>query len=295
MSDEARSEARESRASRAFYTYLPAHLRRPTCNTLVQMGRTHPRVIAHRGYAADNAENTVAAMRAAASDDCTDTIEIDARATSDNRVIVFHDDDLSRLTDAPPAVSDTPVWELSYDEISGYTIGDSDEPIPLLTEVLAAIPDSVGVNLELKHPGREGLTFGAVDDDDARIAAADRWRPLVERALDVATDTDHDLLVSSFYEGALAATRGCEPEVSVAPLVTDDVATGSILADRYDAAAIHPPLDLVVESNLVARAHDADRRVNAWTVTTAEEGRTLAAAGVDGLIADTSGVIPGLV
>ena len=265
------------------------------------MGRTHPRVIAHRGYAADNAENTVAAMRAAASDDRTDTIEIDARATSDDRVIVFHDDDLSRLTDAPPAVSDTPVWELSYDEISGYTIGDSDEPIPLLTEVLAAIPDSMGVNLELKHPGREGLTFGAVDDDDARIAAADRWRPFVERALDVATDTDHDLLVSSFYEGALAATRGCEPGVSVAPLVTDDVATGSILATRYDAAAIHPPIDALLDESgtttaagdqLLDRAHTADRQINAWTVTTQQEARALARAGVDGLIADSPRVVP---
>jgi len=259
------------------------------------MRSTSPQVIAHRGYAADNPENTIAAMRAAAADDRTDAVEIDARLTADDRVIVFHDDDLSRLTNAPPAVSDTPIWELSDDEISGYTVADSDESIPLLTEVLAAIPASISVNLELKHPGRDGLQFGAVDGDAARERATDRWRPFVERTLDIATATDHDLLVSSFYEGALAATHAVDPAVSVAPLVADDVETGVALADRYDAAAIHPPLDLVVESNLVARAHDADRRVNAWTVTTAEEGRTLAAAGVDGLIADTPGVIPGLV
>ena len=266
------------------------------------MGRTHPHVIAHRGYAADNAENTVAAMRAAASDDRTDAIEIDARATSDDRVIVFHDDDLSRLTDAPPAVSDTPVWELSYDEISGYTIGDSDEPIPLLTEVLAAIPDSVGVNLELKHPGCGGLQFGEVDGDAARKAAADRWRPFVTRALAVATDTDHDLLVSSFYEGALAATRAVDPAVPVAPLVADDVESGIDLADRYDAAAIHPLLDALLDESgtttaagdqLLDRAHTADRRINAWTVTTQQEAHALAQAGVDGLIAESPHVVSG--
>ena len=257
------------------------------------MGRTHPQVIAHRGYAADNPENTVAAMRAAAADDRTDAVEIDARATRDDRVIVFHDDDLSRLTDAPPAVSDTPVWELSYDEISQYTVADSDESIPLLTEVLAAIPTSVEVNLELKHPGREGLQFGAVDAD-AREAAVARWRPFVDRALDVATATDHDLLVSSFYEGALAATHTVDPAVPVAPLVADDVEPGLTLADRYDAAAIHPPLDLVVESDFVARAHDTGYRVNAWTVTTRAEATALATAGVDGLIADTPSVVSGL-
>ena len=267
------------------------------------MSSTSPHVIAHRGYAADNPENTVAAMRAAAADDRTDAVEIDARLTGDDRVIVFHDDDLSRLTDAPPAVSDTPIWELSYDEINGYTTGDSGEPIPLLADVLAAIPASLTVNLELKHPGREGLQFGAVGDDKSREAAADRWRPFVERALDVATATDHDLLVSSFYEGALAATRAADPAVPVAPLVADDVETGLDLADRYDAVAIHPPLDAVIDQpgattdagdRLLDRAHAADRRVNVWTITTSEEARALAAAGVDGLIVDTPGVVSAL-
>ena len=267
------------------------------------MGSTPPQVIAHRGYAADNPENTVAAMQVAAADDRTDAVEIDARLTADDRVIVFHDDDLSRLTDAPPAVSNTPIWELSYDEISGHTVGDSDEPIPLLTELLAAIPASISVNLELKHPGCEGLQFGAVAGDAgaaAREAAADRWQPFVERALDVATATNHDLLITSFYEGALAATCRVDPAVAVAPLVVDDVETAFALADRYDAAAIHPPLDAVLDGSgvttapgerLLERAHDADRYVNVWTVTTRQEATTLAAAGVDGLIVDTPDVV----
>lgn len=263
------------------------------------MSSTSPQVIAHRGYAADNPENTVAAMRAAAADDRTDAVEIDARLTADDRVIVFHDDDLTRLTDAPPAVSDTPVWELSYDEISSYTVGDSDESIPLLTEVLAAIPTSIEVNLELKHPGRDGLQFGAVDND-AREAAAGRWQPFVERALDVATATDHELLVSSFYEGALAATRAVAPAVAVAPLV-DGVESGLTLAARYDAAAIHPPVRLLVDGagettpageRLLAESHAANRRVNAWTVTTTQTARALDEAGVDGLITDTSAAGP---
>jgi len=265
------------------------------------MSSTSPHVIAHRGYAADNAENTVAAMRAAAGDDCTDAIEIDARATRDGRVIVFHDDDLSRLTDAPPAVSETPVWELSYDEISRYTIGDSDESIPLLADVLAAIPASITVNIELKHPGCEGLQFGSVDDADARAAAADRWHPFVKRVLRVATATDHSLLVSSFYAGALAAAQSVAAAVPRAPLVVDNTQTALAFADRYDAAAIHPPIDALLDEagtttatadQLLDHAHTAGRQINAWTVATRQRACALARAGVDGLIVDSPYVVP---
>ena len=249
-----------------------------------------PQLIAHRGYAAENPENTVAAMRAAANDDRTDAIEIDVRATRDERVIVFHDDDLSRLTDAPPAVCDTPIRELSYDEISEHTVGDSDESIPLLADALAAIPESLTVNIELKQPGCEGLQFGAVDDD-ARTAAAARWRPFVDRVLDIAADTGHEILYSSFYEGALAAANDADPGLAVAPLVADSAATAVALADRYDATAVHLPIDLVVDTDLVATAHDAGYRVNAWTATNPADATVLATAGVDGIIADTPAVV----
>lgn len=248
-------------------------------------------LIAHRGYAAEHPENTVAAMRAAANDDRTDAIEIDARATRDDRVIVFHDDDLSRLTDAQSTVRDTPIRELSYAELSEHTVDDSDESIPLLADVLAAIPESHSVNIELKQPGCEGLQFGAVNDDDARTAAADRWQPFVDRVLDIAADSGHEILYASFYEGALAAANDADPGLAVAPLVADSAATGVALADRYDATAVHPSIDLVVDTDLVATAHDAGYRVNAWTATNPADATVLATAGVDGIIADTPAVV----
>lgn len=272
------------------------------------MGRSHPtnatthgtpQVIAHRGYAAENPENTIAAMRAAAADDRTNAVEIDARATRDDRVIVFHDDNLSRLTDAPAAVATTPIRELSYAELSEYAIGDSDESIPLLVDVLAAIPESITVNIELKHPGCADIQLGAIDDSATRKAAGERWEPFVERVLDIVTNTAHEPLISSFYEGALAATQALAPAVSLAPLVTD-VATANCLATRYDAAAVHPPLSLLCSAagdvsadgeQFLQAAHGANRQVNAWTVTTHQAATALAKAGVDGLIVDSPRVV----
>ncbi|ERH02719.1 MAG: glycerophosphoryl diester phosphodiesterase [Halonotius sp. J07HN6] len=163
--------------------------------------------------------------------------------------------------------------------------------IPLLSDVLAALPSSITVNIELKHPGCEGLQFGAVDDDTARQAAANRWRPFVDRVLDTVADTEHYLLYSSFYEGALAAAQDADPGLALAPIVADSAATGIDLANRYDAAAIHPAMDLVVDSAVVATAHDAGYRINAWTATTATDATALANADVDGIIADTPAVM----
>ena len=52
-----------------------------------------------------------------------------------------------------------------------------------------------------------------------------------------------------------------------------------------------PAAASAVASAGVVTVHDADYRVNAWTVTTPAEATALAAAGVDGLIADTPGVL----
>ena len=47
-----------------------------------------------------------------------------------------------------------------------------------------------------------------------------------------------------------------------------------------------------VASDLVADAHDAGYRINAWTVTTPAAATALTNAGIDGLIADTPAVVP---
>ncbi|MFC7172752.1 glycerophosphodiester phosphodiesterase [Haloplanus litoreus] len=54
-----------------------------------------PSVIAHRGFAGINPENTVAAVRMAA--DRADSVEVDVVACADGTPVVFHD---ARLDEA---------------------------------------------------------------------------------------------------------------------------------------------------------------------------------------------------
>ncbi|MEA1930389.1 MAG: glycerophosphodiester phosphodiesterase [Euryarchaeota archaeon] len=272
-----------------------------------QQAAAQPNGIAHRGFAGVYPENTVAAVEAAVADGQVSTVEIDVMPTAEGEIVVFHDDDLSRLTNAPKSVAETDLWELSYDTIAGYSVLGTDQSVPLLSDVLAAIPPECTVNIELKNPGSAELRFAETLDESALAAATDRWREFVGRVLDIATDGAHDLLVSSFYEGALASTRELAPSVPIASVFYDSVDTGLELSRRYDVEAIHPPWNMVTGSalsidgpvsgsfddvDLVALAHAEGRAVNAWTVTTWQQAAALGRAGVDGIIADYPGVCP---
>ncbi|WP_144050377.1 glycerophosphodiester phosphodiesterase, partial [Halorubrum persicum] len=110
----------------------------------------------------------------------------------------------------------------------------------------------------------------------------------------------NDLLVSSFHEAALAATREVS-EYPVAPLFSESIGDALAIARRHDAAAVHPPIDAIRgapcfdasrfgDADVVDAAHDAGLAVNVWTVETWYQTDRLAAAGVDGVIADYSTV-----
>jgi glycerophosphoryl diester phosphodiesterase len=266
-------------------------------------------IIAHRGFAGIYPENTVAAVRGSVADGRAETVEIDVVPTADDKIVVFHDDDLSRVTNAPTSVSETKIWELSYEQIAGYSILGTNQSVPLLTDVLAAIPPEFTVNIELKNPGCEKLRFAEALGESALTAATDRWRSFVGRVLDVldvSDKSDDELLVSSFYEGALAATRTLRPSVPIASVFYDSVDTGLELSHRYDVEAIHPPWNMVTGSglstaetpvsgsfsdvDLVRIARREGWLVNAWTVQTWHQAAELQRAGVDGIITDYPGV-----
>lgn len=266
-----------------------------------------PLLIAHRGFAGENPENTVRAVEAAAGSGGADWVEIDVSPTADGDPVVCHDAALSGRggplgTPADRGLTDATglVWETDTATVTAAEVLDSGETVPLLATLLDAVPERVGVNIELKFPdgGPVGDHAGGTLDPDALAARRAAWRPFVERVLETAEARDGDLLVSSFHEGALAATREIS-NVPVAPLFSEAVSDGLKLARRYDAAAVHPPIDAVRgtpffdasrfgDADVVAAAHDAGRAVNVWTVETWYEAARLESAGVDGVIADYS-------
>ncbi|MBB4121742.1 glycerophosphodiester phosphodiesterase family protein [Martelella radicis] len=104
------------------------------------------RPIAHRGYHDMNKaifENTMPAFERAIENNLA--IECDVRLSADGKVIVFHDDDLSRLCGR----SDT-IEALEASAIDGIRVGTSEARIPRLAALLEATAGRVPLVIELK-------------------------------------------------------------------------------------------------------------------------------------------------
>lgn len=87
---------------------------------------------AHRGLHTNDGrvpENSLAAFRAAAQ--AGYGVELDVQFTADRQIVVFHDNDLKRMCGI-----DKRVDELTYDELKQLRLLDSDQTVPLLSEVL---------------------------------------------------------------------------------------------------------------------------------------------------------------
>ncbi|PSP85612.1 glycerophosphodiester phosphodiesterase [Halobacteriales archaeon QS_6_64_34] len=254
---------------------------------------SQPTVFAHRGFAGTYPENTVRAVSGAVADGA-DAIEIDVQPTADGDVVVFHDRRLDGaagtdgLTDAAGVV-----WEQSTADVTGARVLGTDERVPLLSAVLSAVPASLIVNVELKNPGSDDIRSGEALGGAPRRRARRRWAPFVGSVLDVTDRFDHDVLFSSFCEGALAALDEAASTARVAALVAPDCAdAGATVARRYGVDAIHPPLDLLRGgSSLHAVANELNAACTVWTVRTWVAARDAVDAGADGLIADYPGLL----
>jgi glycerophosphoryl diester phosphodiesterase len=102
------------------------------------------RPVAHRGLHGNGlVENTLGAARAAV--DAKYAIEVDLQLTSDNEVVVFHDDTLDRLTTAKGSLAARSLTELKQVSIHG-----TNEHIPTLQELLSLVAGRTPLVLELK-------------------------------------------------------------------------------------------------------------------------------------------------
>jgi glycerophosphoryl diester phosphodiesterase len=118
--------------------------------------------IAHRALHDRNkgrVENSPLAILAAVT--AGYAIEIDVQLSSDGQAMVFHDEDLSRLTGRDGWVKDHTAAELGQ-----ITLTDSTDTIPALPQVLAMISGRVPLLIELKD---QTLTMG---ETDARLESA---------------------------------------------------------------------------------------------------------------------------
>lgn len=159
-------------------------------------GRFARRSYAHRGLF-DNEdgvpENSLAAFEAAMQNGYG--CELDVQFTKDKQLIVFHDNDYLRVCGV-----DTPVWELTYDEIREFRLLGGKERVPLFSEVLALVDGRQPLIVEVKAECRSVAWYYEV--------CAATLRELRGYRGDYCVESFHPMVVRWFRKNAPDIVRG---------------------------------------------------------------------------------------
>jgi len=239
-------------------------------------------VVAHRGASAQAPENTMEAYRLAVEAGA-DAIELDVHLTADGQLAVIHDETLDRTTDRTGRVADMTMDAIreadagatfSRPDDSGFPFAGRGLRVPTLPEVLAWLPDGMGLVIEIK----------------AR-AAADA---VVEAVRSHAVRSDGRLSVISFDEATIERVRELDPEIKTGYLLvpTQPIEAALIWATEHGHAGVHPwEADLGIDPlPLLAQAHAYGREIGCYVVNDPERMKHLAACRLWGFVTDVPDV-----
>lgn len=229
------------------------------------MSAHHPLLVAHRGGAPNEIDNSAAAFEYGLTLD-VDMLEFDVRRASDGTLVLLHDP-VVRAEGRRWVVQDTP-----YDQLH--------QLLPWLLrldEYLERFGRALPFNLDMKTHGYE-----------AEVIEALRRHRLVNHAL-ISTGHIYSLrrLAASSFGLELGLSRG-HARTSV------EFDTFFSVFERYFATALPQMLRCAschaamvhhdcIDELLVDTLHSAGFRVFAWTVDDPNRARTLARIGVDGI------------
>jgi len=230
-------------------------------------------IIAHRGASADAPENTMAAFRLA-WEQGAHAIELDVHLSKDNQVVVIHDNDTKRTTGVSGKVSAYTAKVLGTLDAGSWKNGKwRKESVPMLSEVLAGVPNERRAFIEVKE-GAKGLVTALAEE-------------LTKCPLDAA----QMVLMSLDFDTVKLLCQAC-PDKHVSwvvdrpwktPKLERVIARSTELGLQHLCFSREWPL----EAEMVERVRDAGIRIYAWTIDDLKEARRLAKAGVNGIITNT--------
>ena len=242
--------------------------------------------VAHRGASGMAPENTLAAIERAVALRC-DLVEIDVQRTRDGVLVLVHDPDLARTTDAARVLPGRAPWrvgDLTYRELlrldagSWFSPAYAAERIPTLEQAIELLRDGdTGLLLEVKKPARQpGI--------EADIRAALRRFPRFVAA----AASDRRLVVQSFDHGAMRRFAALEPAVPVGLLGRPPLRRLRRLA-RW-ASQVNPHHRAATPA-YVAAVQSAGLSCQVWTVDRPDDMRRVLGLGVDGVITNRPDVL----
>lgn len=222
-------------------------------------------LMAHRGDGMNHPENTLPAFQSSI-DSGVQWIELDVTQTKDGVLVVYHDEDLRRITG-----QEKKIWEVTYEELKTFSVEESMGPaysnvrIPTLEQVMDLCSGKVKLNIEVKENGHESPDF--ID----RIVALIGQKQMQGQCM-----------ITSFGYDVLTKVKSLDASL----------ATGYILSrqpeqfETYTAAdSFMLSIDLI-RPELVKQLHSLGKQVSVWTVNDPCSVKKCLEAGADSLITD---------
>jgi glycerophosphoryl diester phosphodiesterase len=204
-------------------------------------------------------------------------IELDVHASKDGQLVVIHDFQVDKTTNATGAVRSFTAAELAaLDAGSHFSAEFAGIGVPTLAEVFDLVGDRCRINVEIKSEDPEG------GPEVELLAALIQGRNL------------HDqVIVSSFNPITLVKLRYVDPKVQLGLLYFTPLPPHlrqAWFTPILRPEAVHPYYKLV-DAGAMSWARARGCAVNTWTVNEPAEARRLADLGVDAIITDVPDVI----
>lgn len=231
-------------------------------------GPPRPLLIAHRGASAVAPEHTIAAYEAAIRAGA-DALQLDVHLSSDDQLVVIHDDTLERTTSGRGRVRAHSVRELKrLDAGRWFGRGFRGQRIQTLPEVLERFRDLVAFAVELGagsdvYPGIEERLVGLLQI----YAVTDRTH--------VVSDAPH----------ALARCRALDPDLRLGARLAERPFDQAGVSCRGAFDALWLRADAVTGAD-VSACRETGLECYVGVVRDAESARRLAAWGVAGIVTD---------
>ncbi|MFI9765429.1 glycerophosphodiester phosphodiesterase [Streptomyces sp. NPDC052415] len=262
----------------------------PASDARADITGTRPIVLAHRGASAYAPENTLAAVDAAARLGIR-WVENDVQRTRDGELVVLHDDNLRRTTDAEEVFPDRAPWKVknfTAAEIARLDAGSWFGPayagarVPTLEQYLHRVErHRRKLLLEIKNPG----LYPGIERQTLKVLGNEGW--LDRRHLG-------RLIVQSFSADSVRTVHDLKPAVKTGLLGTPAVADLPRYAEFTDQInPSHRSLSTgyVAAVRAFTGPHGRPLEVFTWTVDDAANARRVAGYGVDGIITNKPDVV----
>jgi glycerophosphoryl diester phosphodiesterase len=245
--------------------------------------------VAHRGASHYAPENTMAAVKEAAERNAT-LFEIDVQLSKDKQLVLMHDTNLARTTDAEQVFPDRAPWNVGdftlaelrkLDAGSWFDAKFKGERIPTLGQTLREMkPAGLGLLLEVKSPE---LYPGIGGRLAAELLRHPSWSDKDPRG--------RRLIIQSFDWDFIRAFKPLMPWLPHGLLGTPPTEQLPELAEFADQIN---PSHGTIDADYVAQVHKAGMETFAWTINDEAGMRRAIDLKVDGIITNRPDVLHGV-